>query len=307
MQQHTSDATVMPGARFVDPKILARIGNLELLARTVVDGFINGLHRAPYFGASIDFAEHRGYVAGDDIRRVDWRLYARTDRYYIKQYEADTNANFCVILDISKSMSFASRGVTKLEYASYLAACLGYLAHKQRDRVGIITFDSEMVTYVPPSAKHFNVLLHTLDRAKAGRRGDLTGPIAKMAEHFKRRTIIVLISDFYEDPAAILEAVKPLHFLGNDLIAFHVLDPAELDFGFEDASSFEDLESGEQIPVVPESFRDEYRQLIRDHIESLKTKFSEHRVDYMLANTAEPLDKALFSYLSSRERLMRVR
>jgi uncharacterized protein (DUF58 family) len=296
----------MPGARFVDPKILARIGNLELLARTVVDGFINGLHRAPYFGASIDFAEHRGYVAGDDIRRVDWRLYARTDRYYIKQYEADTNANFCVILDISKSMSFGSKGVTKLEYASYLGACLAYLAHKQRDRVGIITFDSEIVDYVPPSAKHFDVLLHTLDRAKAGRRGDLTA-LKDMAQHFKRRTIIVLLSDFYEDPSAILEAVKPLHFLGNDLIAFHVLDPAEIDFGFEDASSFEDLESGEQIPVVPQSFAAEYRQLIQNHIESLKAKFSEHRVDYMLANTAEPLDKSLFSYLSSRERLMRVR
>src|SRR5436190_2231230 len=178
MQQHHSDGTVMPGARFVDPKILARIGNLELLARTVVDGFINGLHRAPYFGASIDFAEHRGYVAGDDIRRVDWRLFARTDRYYIKQYEADTNANF---------------------------------------------------------------------------------------------SLIVVISDFYEDPSAILESLKPLHFLGNDLIVFHVLDPAELDFGFEDASSFEDLETGEQMPVVPESLRDEYRRLIRSHIESLKT------------------------------------
>jgi len=297
----------MPGARFVDPKILARIGNLEILARTVVEGFINGLHRAPYFGASIDFAEHRGYVAGDDIRRVDWRLYARTDRYYIKQYEADTNANFCVILDISKSMSFASRGVTKLEYASYLAACLGYLAHKQRDRVGIITFDSEMVTYVPPSAKHFNVLLHTLDRAKAGRRGDLTGPIAKMAEHFKRRTIIVLISDFYEDPAAILEAVKPLHFLGNDLIAFHVLDPQEIDFGYDDASSFEDMESGDQIPVVPQSFREQYRALIREHVDRLTAKFSEQRIDYAMINTSEPLDRALFSYLSSREKLIRVR
>jgi uncharacterized protein (DUF58 family) len=303
---HSGDANVMPGARFVDPRILARIGNLELLARTVVDGFINGLHRAPYFGASIDFAEHRGYVAGDDIRRVDWRLYARTDRYYIKQYEADTNANFCVILDVSKSMSFGSSGVTKLEYASYLAACLGYLAHKQRDRVGIITFDSEIVNYVPPSAKHFDVLLHTLDRARAGRRGDLS-ILKEMAQHFKRRTIIVLLSDFYEDPSAILEFVKPLHFLGNDLIAFHVLDPAEVDFGFEDASSFEDLESGEQIPVVPESFRDEYRQLIQNHIESLKAKFSEHRVDYMLANTAEPLDRLLSSYLSARERLMRVR
>ena len=307
MQQHSNDGTSMPGARFVAPKILSRIGSLDLLARTVVDGFINGLHRAPYFGASIDFAEHRGYVAGDDIRRVDWRLYARTDRYYIKQYEADTNTNFCLILDISKSMSFGSKGVTKLEYGCYLGACLAYLASRQRDRVGCITFDNEIVNYVPPSAKHFNVLLHTLDRAKAERRGDLTKPLASMAEHFKRRSIIVLISDFYEDPAAILESVKPLHFLGNDLIAFHVLDPAEMDFGFEDASSFEDLESGEQIPVVPESFRDEYRQLIRGHIESLKTKFSEVRIDYMLANTAEPLDRALFSYLSSRERLMRVR
>ena len=296
----------MPGARFVDPKILARIGNLELLARTVVDGFINGLHRAPYFGASIDFAEHRGYVAGDDIRRVDWRLYARTDRYYIKQYEADTNTNFCLIMDISKSMNFGSRGVTKLEYASYLGACLAYLASRQRDRVGCITFDSEVVNYVPPSAKHFDVLLHTLDRARAERRGDLTS-LKDMAQHFKRRSIVVLISDFYEDPGAILEAIKPLHFLGNDLIAFHVLDPAELDFGFEDASSFEDLESGEQIPVVPQSFAAEYRQLIQNHIESLKTKFSEVRVDYMLASTAEPLDKSLFSYLSARERLMRVR
>ena len=306
MQQHSADATVMPGARFVDPKILARIGNLELLARTVVDGFINGLHRAPYFGASIDFAEHRGYVAGDDIRRVDWRLYARTDRYYIKQYEADTNTNFCLILDISKSMNFGSKGVTKLEYASYLGACLAYLATRQRDRVGCITFDSEVVNYVPPSAKHFDVLLHTLDRAKAERRGDLTA-LKDIAQHFKRRSIVVLISDFYEDPSAILEAIKPLHFLGNDLIAFHVLDPAELDFGFEDASSFEDLESGEQIPVVPQSFAAEYRQLIQNHIESLKTKFSEVRVDYMLASTAEPLDKSLFSYLSARERLMRVR
>ena len=253
MQQHSSDGTAIPGARFVDPKILGRIGNLDLLARTVVDGFINGLHRAPYFGASIDFAEHRGYVAGDDIRRVDWRLFARTDRYYIKQYEADTNTNFCLILDISKSMNFGTRGVTKLEYASYLGACLAYLAQRQRDRVGCITFDSEVVSYVPPSAKHFNVLLHTLDRTKAERRGEMTKPLANMAEHFKRRSLIVLVSDFYEDPSAILEALKPLHFLGNDMIAFHVLDPAEVDFGFEDASSFEDLESGEQIPVVPEA------------------------------------------------------
>jgi uncharacterized protein (DUF58 family) len=300
-------AQTIPGARFVDPKILGRIASLELMARVVVEGFINGLHRAPFFGASIDFAEHRGYVAGDDIRRVDWRLFARTDRFYVKQYEADTNTNLCILMDISKSMSFGARGVPKIEYGSFVAACLGYLAQRQRDRVGIITFDNDIVDHVPPSAKHFNVMLHTLDRAKPQRAGNLTVPLSKMAEHFKRRGILVLISDFYEEPDAILEAIKPLKFLGNDLIVFHVLDPAEIDFGYEDASSFEDLESGEQIPVVPQSLAKEYRQLITAHIETLRTKFSEHRIDYTLLNTGEPLDRALFSYLSSRERLMRVR
>jgi uncharacterized protein (DUF58 family) len=302
MEQHA-----IPGARFVDPKVLSRIGNLELLARTVVEGFINGMHRAPYFGASIDFAEHRGYVAGDDIRRVDWRLFARTDRYYVKQYEADTNTNLSVLLDISRSMKFASKGIAKLDYGCYIGACLAYLAQRQRDRVGAITFDNDIVTHIPPSAKHFNVVLHTLDRARPERPGNLSVPLNKMAEHFKRRGILVLISDFYEEPEAILEAIKPLRFLGNDLIVFHVLDPAEIDFGYEDASSFEDLESGEQIPVVPESLAAEYRSMIRAHIDSLTTKFSEHRIDYTMVNTAEPLDKALFSYLSSRERLMRVR
>ncbi|MGE3957286.1 MAG: DUF58 domain-containing protein [Vicinamibacterales bacterium] len=297
----------MAGARFVDPKILARVGNLELLARSVVDGFINGLHRAPFFGASVDFAEHRGYVPGDDIRRVDWRLYARTDRYYIKQYEADTNTNFTILFDISKSMKFASRGVSKLEYGSYLSACLGYLASRQRDRVGIITFDSEIVTHVPPSAKHFDQVLHTLDRAKAERPGHLSVPLNRMAEHFKRRGILLLVSDFYDEPDAILDAIKPLRFLGNDLIVFHVLDPQEITFDFDDASTFEDLESGEQIPVVPQSFRAEYRRLVQEHINRLSTKFSEQRIDYALCDTSQPLDHALFSYLSSRAKLMKVR
>jgi uncharacterized protein (DUF58 family) len=297
----------MAGARFVDPTILSRIGNLELLARTVVDGFINGLHRAPFFGASIDFAEHRGYVAGDDIRRVDWRVYARTDRYYVKQYEADTNTNVTVLFDISRSMRFASGTVSKLEYGSYLAACLTYLATRQRDRVGIITFDEDIVTHVPPSAKHFDMVLHTLDRAKPERPGHLSAPLTKMAEHFKRRGILLLISDFYDEPDAVLEAIKPLKFLGNDLIVFHVLDPQEIRFDYEDASAFEDLESREQIPVVPQSFREQYRKLIQEHIAALRTRFSEQRIDYALIDTSEPLDRAMFSYLSSREKLVRVR
>ncbi|HUR21488.1 MAG TPA: DUF58 domain-containing protein [Vicinamibacterales bacterium] len=297
----------MPGARFVDPRVLQRIGNLDLLARHVVDGFINGLHRAPHFGASIDFAEHRGYVAGDDIRRVDWRLYARTDKYYVKQYDADTNTNFAVLLDISKSMMFGSGGVTKIEYARYLAACLGYMAHRQRDRVGIVTFDEEVVTYVPPSAKHFDVMLHTLDKAEPVRAGRLRAPLDKIAEHFKRRSIVALISDLYEEPDEILEAIKPYRFLGNDIMVFHVLDPAELDFPYKDASRFQDLETGEEVPIVPESLLKQYRELIAAHIDALRTKFSEIRVDYTLVNTARPLDDALFNYLANRERMMRVR
>jgi uncharacterized protein (DUF58 family) len=301
------EGSAIPGARFVDPTVLARIGKLDLLARTVVDGFINGLHRAPYFGASIDFAEHRGYVPGDDIRRVDWRLYARTDKYFVKQYEADTNTNFSVLLDVSKSMGFTSGGVSKLEYSCFLAACLAYLAHRQRDRVGLITFDDDIVNYVPVSAKHFNVVLHTLDRAKPERAGNLVIPITKMAEHFKRRSVLALVSDFYEEPDVILEAIKPLRFLGNDLMVFHVLDPAEIEFKYDDASSFEDLESGEQIPVVPEALGDQYRALMQEHIDALTTKFSEHRIDYTMLNTSKPLDHALFSYLSMREKMMRVR
>ena len=298
---------LVPGARFVDPKVLARIKDLSLMARWVVDGLINGLHRAPHFGASIDFAEHRGYVAGDDIRRVDWRLFARTDKYYIKQYEADTNSNFTVLMDVSRSMGFASQGVSKLEYGSYLAACLAYLSHKQRDRVGIITFDRDIVTHVPPSAKHFNVLLHTLDRARPEQPGRLLDVLTKVAEHFKRRSIVALISDLYENPADLLETLKPYRFLGNDLVVFHVLDPAEIDFPYNEASRFQDLESGEEVPVVPEVFAAQYRKMIQEHIQTLTTKFSESRIDYVQLNTSKPLDEALFTYLGNRERLMRIR
>jgi uncharacterized protein (DUF58 family) len=302
MQTHA-----LPGARFVDPKVLARIKDLELLARNVVDGFINGLHRAPFFGASVDFAEHRGYVAGDDIRRVDWKLYARTDRYYIKQYEADTNANLMVMLDVSKSMGFASGEVSKLQYASFLAASLAYLSHRQRDRVGIVTFDEDVISHVPPSAKHFNVLLHTLDRSRAEKPGRLIPMLDRLAEHFKRRSIVVLISDLYENPSDLMEALKPYRALGNDLVVFHVLDPAEITFPYTDASRFQDLESGEEVPVVPEVFADQYRQMMREHIDALTTKCSESRIDYLQLQTSQPLDEALFLYLGNRERLMRVR
>jgi uncharacterized protein (DUF58 family) len=303
----SSSTPAIPGARFVDPKVLARIGNLELVARSVVDGFINGLHRSPYFGASVDFAEHRGYVPGDDIRRVDWRLYARTDRYYIKEYEADSNSNFAVLLDVSRSMGFGSDGLTKLDYGRMLAACLTYLVHRQRDRVGLVAFDSDIVEFVPPSAKHMDVTLHVLDRLKPARPGAIREPMNKIAEHFGRRGLLVLVSDLYEEPDALLEAIGPLRFRGHDMIVFHLLDRAELDFEYADPSAFEDLESGEQIPIVPEALAGQYRDLVQAHILGLTERFSANRIDYTLLNTSAPLDHALFSYLSARERLMRTR
>src|SRR4051812_29340468 len=193
------------------------------------------MHRSPYFGASVDFAEHRGYVAGDDIRRVDWRLFARTDRFYIKEYEADTNANFAVLLDVSKSMGFGNRGVTKLEYGKMLAACLTYLVHNQRDRVGLIAFDSDIDAHVPPSPRLMGVVLRAHGRLEPARPGSLRVPLAKMAEHFGRRGLLVVISDLYEEPDAVLEAIGPLRFRGNGIIVFHLLDAAELGFAFDAA------------------------------------------------------------------------
>lgn len=296
----------VPGSRFIDPAVLAKIGNLEFVARSVVDGVINGSHRSPYFGASVDFAEHRGYVPGDDIRRVDWRVFARTDKYYIKEFEADSNANFSVLLDISRSMAFGAR-LSKLDYARMLAACLTYLVSKQRDRVGLVTFDEDVVDHVPPSAKHVDVVLHTLDRAQAKRPGRFGVPIRKLAEHFGRRGIVVVISDFYEEPDEILDAVSLIRYRGNDVILFHVLDPAEIDFSFQDASSFEDLESGEQLPVVPDALGEQYRAMVGEHIAALTTKSAAQRVDYNLLNTAVPLDYALFNYMAIRDRLSRTR
>ncbi len=297
----------MTAPRFLDPAVLGRIDTLELLARTVVDGFINGLHHAPYLGRSIDFAEHRAYMPGDDIRRIDWRVFGRTDRFYVKEFEADTNTNFSVLLDISRSMDFGSGAITKLDYARYLAACLTYFSRQQRDRVGLVTFDRDVVERVPPSAKHLDTVLHVLDRVRPGAAGALAWPLRKIADTVRRRSILVLISDFYEDPQEVARAVRYLRGKGNDVIVFHVLDPAERTFPFEGAGEFEDLESGERIPVVPEELRERYRTMVADHIAEVGRLLVQDRMDYCLFDTSTPLDFALFEYLSRRERLVRVR
>ena len=295
------------GKQFLDPAVLGRIGNLELLARTVVDGFLTGLHRSPYLGFSTDFAEHRPYMPGDDIRRIDWRLFARTDRHYIKLFEAETNANFSVLLDVSASMSYGSHSLSKLDYSRYLAACLAYFSSKQRDRVGLATFDHEVVDYIPPSMKHLDTILHTLDRAEAGRPGSLEAPMLKITDMLGRKGILVVISDFYEEPDRVLAALGPLHASGHDVVVFHVMDPYEIEFPFEDASGFEDLETQEQIPVIPGKLKDDYLAMMNAHLASLQKRFTDNRIDYTLLDTSEPLDTALSQYLLSREKMSKGR
>lgn len=297
----------LPGARFVDPSALARIGTLELLARTVVDGFINGLHRAPDLGFSLDFAEHRGYEPGDDLRRVDWRVFARTDRFYVKQFEADSNANCVVALDISASMRFGSTGLSKLDYARYLAASLLYFSHRQRDRVGLVTFDTDVRAFVPPSAKHLDYALFALDRVTATQPGRLGAPLLTLVERLVRRGIVAVISDLYDEPEAVAAAIRPLRYAGHDVMVFHVLDPAEIDFSFGSDASFEDLESGDRLPVVPEALGDEYRALVQAHIAAIRRLMTGSRIDYAVFNTSVPLDHALFHFLATRERLSRAR
>ena len=293
--------------QFLDPAVLSRISGLDLLARTVVDGFLQGLHRSPHLGMSLDFAEHREYMPGDDIRRIDWKLFGRTDRFYLKLFEAETSANFIVALDISKSMNFGTHAITKLDYARYLGASLSYFSQKQRDRVGLATFDHEIVEYIPPSTRHLQRILHTLARAEPGRPGVLYDPLMRLGDNLYHRGIILILSDFYEEPEQVLDSIRHLRARGHDVIVFHLLDPAELEFPFESAASFRDMESGTMIPIVPDELVDEYRTLIGQHTEELARLFTGSRIDYTVLDTSKPLDYALFRYLSSREKMARVR
>lgn len=301
------DQSGIPGQRFLDPRVLARIDNLELVARFVVEGFISGLHRSPHLGFSTDFAEHRQYMPGDDIRHMDWKLFARTDRFYLKEFEADTNANFIVILDVSRSMGYGTAELSKLQYAKVLGACLAYFSHRQRDRVGFVSIDSDIVDFVPPSAKHLNQVLHALDRAEPRGGGSLAMPLLKISESQRRRSIMLLLSDLYEPAERVRDALGPLRDAGHDLVVMQLLDPAELNFTFDAAGTFEDLETGEKLPIVPSRLRDPYTELVRDHVRNIERLLGEGKIDYLLVDTSTPVDELLFHYLVRRERLQTVR
>ncbi len=290
--------------RFLAPEVLARISSLELLARTVVEGFISGLHRSPFTGFSTEFAEYRQYMPGDDLRYLDWKLLGRTDRYYIKKYRADTNSQCHILIDASASMRYTTTGVTKLQYAQFLGSSLAYLANKQQDAVGLIAFDQEVRTHVPAQSRtgHMRTIFGRMEQLEAGNETRLSEMLHQVAERITRRGIIVVISDFYDDHEAIISALEHLRFKGNDVIVFHVLDKNETDFDFTEPVLLEDAETEEQIHVMPDILAEGYRNTIREHIERLREAAARNKIDYELLTTDRPLDFALFSFLAKRAR-----
>jgi len=290
------------GTRFLAPEVLARISSLELIARTVVEGFISGLHRSPYLGFSTDFAEHRQYMPGDDLRHLDWKLLARTDRLYIKKYQGDTNARIHLLVDSSASMGYGSGEVTKLQYAQYLASSLAFLGVRQHDSVGLVAFDEGVIEHVPPGSRagHLRTILGVIERLGPGRGSSIADQLNRTADLLTRRGIVVLISDLYDDPGRVIEGLEHLRFRGNEVIVFHVMDNQELDFDFVEPVVLEDAETEEQLHVLPDVLRDEYLRAVNSHIGTLREGAARNRIDYELHRTSEPLDASLFAYLARR-------
>ena len=293
----------VPTNRFLDPTILSKIENLELLARSVVEGFVSGLHKSPYLGFSVDFAEYRPYQPGDEIRRIDWNVFSRMDKLYVKLFDGETNTHVNLLMDISGSMAYGSSGsIPKVDYARYLTASLAYFAYGQRDGVGLLTFDTDIVSHIPASRRTgqlFNILAN-LERLEASKETRFEKPLEYMAEFLKRRGIVVIVSDLYDEVANIVGAIKHLRSKGNEVIVFHVLDDFELNFPFDQMTEFEDLETTRRLNVIPQYLRKEYLQLIRGHVTELEKQFASIGVDYTLMNSSKPLDAGLFSYLAKR-------
>jgi uncharacterized protein (DUF58 family) len=294
-------------ATFLDPVMLARISDLALLARTVVDGFMHGQHRSMRKGSSTDFAQHRAYQPGDDLRRIDWRLLGRTDRFYMKEFEADTNASVIFALDSSASMDYGSKGVTKYDYGRFLIASLAWLSQAQGDRVGLATFTGDIVDVVPPSARHLQLLLHTLGRSKATGAGSLATPVQRLAHMTARAGITVLVTDCYESPEELGRCADALRMRGQDLIIFHVVDAAERDFPFTAAATFEDSESKTRIAVRPDDLRKHYLAQSRAHHAAVAKRLVASGADYVRIDSDQPLDRALHAYLDRRLARSRVR
>ena len=290
--------------RFLDPNVLAGISSLDLVAKTVVDGFVAGLHRSPDFGFSQEFAEYRSYTPGDDLRHVDWNLFARTERCYLKRYRGETNSQLTVLLDASNSMQYTSGPPRKMDYARYIAASLFYLAiHNQRDAAGLIVFDNEVREYIKPSTRPGQLarLFAALDQAEPRAVTNFIKPFKHLQTHRHRRGIAIVISDFYEEPETIVPTIAQLRFHGNDVVLFHILDPQEVLPVLNGSAILIDLETNRKIEVVPEYTKTTYRAKVDAHIEQLRSRARGAGMDYQLLVTNQPLDNALREYLSLRQ------
>jgi uncharacterized protein (DUF58 family) len=289
--------------RFLDPATLASISGLDLIAKTIVDGFVAGLHRSPDFGFSQEFAEYRAYSQGDDLRHVDWNVFARTDKCFLKRYRGETNTQLLILLDTSASMAYASHSVSKLDYARFVAASLCYMANLQRDAAGLIIFDEDVANYVQPSTRQGQLfrLLHAIEGAQPGTHTDFSKPFVHFQNFLHRRGLVVVLSDFYEQPDLIVKTVEPLRYKGNEVILFHVLDPQEIKPKFREPVLLVDMENAATaLEVSPEYARNTYKRKIDSHIESLAAKTRGAGMDYFLMNTARPLDEGLREYLAVR-------
>jgi uncharacterized protein (DUF58 family) len=289
--------------RFLDPKLLQRLGRLPLIAKTIVEGFLAGLHVSPYHGFSAEFAQYRQYIPGDDLRHLDWRVFARTDRYYIRQFEEDTNLNCYILLDISGSMSYRPGAMTKLEYSAILAATLAYLQMKQRDNTGFYAFNEKFVDVIPPKGgqRHLALLLHTLESLKAAGTANVGSIIMNAAENFRRRGLVILISDLYDDPESVVKALSRVRHLGHEVIVFHLMDHVERNLAVKGVVEFVDLETGERVVGDAAKIRKAYSDRLEQSLGYYKRQCLKEDVDYVLIDTSQPLDGALYAYLKRRQ------
>ena len=292
--------------RFVDPEVLMRLGNLNIVARSVVEGFISGLHRSPHRGFSVEFSEHRPYSPGDEPKHLDWVAYAKTDRFYVKQYEQETNLRCYILLDSSGSMNYSSTGgLTKLQYGSFLVATLAYLMVRQQDVVGLVAFDHEVRLHMPPggSPAHFNEICRRLEGLRTGEVTSIARPFHDLAEMIKRRGLIIILSDLYDDESEVIRALRHFRHKKHGVILFHIFDAAELEFPFRKLTQFVDLETLERYQVDPKAIRDQYLALLRAFIDRHKKACSDSDSEYLLTDTSVPYDFLLRSYLARRRQM----
>ena len=293
-------------ARYLDPAIIARLGTIDLKARTIVEGFLTGLHRSPYKGFSVEFAEYRQYLPGDDLATLDWKVYARSDKHFVKKFEEETNLTCHMLIDVSKSMGYASGEVTKLQYSSFLAGALAYLMHRQRDAFGLIAFDESISALLPASSRsgHLRAVLLALERLELGAGTNVAKPLNDLAAAVRKRGMVILISDLLDEPAQVLDGLKHFRYRGTDVIVFHILDPYELKFPFEQAARFRDMETEEEVQAVPQSIREDYVGRMQSLIAFYRRELQLSGIDYCLLDTSQPLELGLMSYLMTRHRVL---